>query len=135
MAVSYRYSNSMSVSVWRETMKPLYAIAMLSTVLMSWSAIAETTVSSTRCTQSAYGPGSCVTTTTTGSGSEPASQRQLSIAEEKKLQEAKEARIRKWEDYCKPTGYTDDMGITRVRYAHPGCDLGRSSDGSMAQAQ
>ena len=51
------------------------------------------------------------------------------------LQEAKEARIRKWEEYCKPTGYIDDMGITRVRYAHPGCDLGRSGDGSMAQAQ
>jgi hypothetical protein len=119
-------------------MKPLYAIAMLSTALMSWSAVAETTVSSTRCSQSAYGPGSCVTTTTTGStgsGSEAASQRQLSIAEEKKLQEAKEARIRKWEDYCKPAGYIDDMGITRVRYAHPGCDLGRSGDGSMAQAQ
>jgi hypothetical protein len=122
-------------------MKPLYAIAMLSTVLMSWSAVAETTVSSTRCSRSAYGPGSCVTTTTTGSGttagsgSEAASQRQLSLAEEKQLQEAKEARIRKWEEYCKPTGYIDDMGITRVRYAHPGCDLGRSGDGSMAQAQ
>ena len=116
-------------------MKPLCAIAMLSTVVMSWSAVAETTVSSTRCTQSAYGPGSCVTTTTTGSGSEAASQRQLSITEEKKLQEAKEARIRKWEEYCKPTGYIDDMGITRVRYAHPGCDLGRSGDGSMAQVQ
>jgi hypothetical protein len=116
-------------------MKPLYAITMLSTVLMSWNAVAETTVSSTTCSRSAYGPGSCVTTTTTGSGSEAASQRQLTVAEEKKLQEAKEARIRKWEDYCKPAGYIDDMGITRVRYAHPGCDLGRSGDGSVAQAQ
>jgi hypothetical protein len=118
-------------------MKPLYAVAMLSTVLMSWSAVAETTVSSTSCSRgNAYAPGSCVTTTTTGSGSgAAASQRQLSLAEERQLQEAKEARIRKWEEYCKPTGYIDDMGITRMRYAHPGCDLGRSSDGSMAQAQ
>jgi hypothetical protein len=116
-------------------MKPLYAIAMLSTVLMSWSAVAETTVSSTRCSRSAYGPGSCVTTTTTGSGSEAASQRQLSLAEERQLQEAKETRIRKWEEYCKPTGYIDNMGITRVRYAHPGCDLGRSGDDSVAQVQ
>jgi hypothetical protein len=116
-------------------MKPLYAIAMLSTVLMSWSAVAETTISSTSCSRSAYGPGSCVTTTTTGSGSEAANQRQLSQSEERQLREAKEARIGKWEDYCKPTGYIDDMGITRVRYAHPGCDLGRSGDGSMAQAQ
>jgi hypothetical protein len=123
-------------SVWRETMKPLYAIAVLGTVLMSCSAVAETTTSSTTCSRgNGYGPGTCVTTTTTGSGSEAASQRQLSQAEERQLREAKEARIRKWEDFCKPTGYVDDMGITRVRYAHPGCDLGRSSDGSMAQAQ
>jgi hypothetical protein len=122
-------------SIRRETMKPLYAVAMLSTALMSWSAVAETTVSSTRCSRSAYGAGSCVTTTSTGSGSEAASQRQLSQAEERQYQEAKEARIRKWEEYCKPAGYIDDMGITRVRYAHPGCDLGRSGDGFMAQAQ
>ena len=117
-------------------MKPLYAIAMLSTVLMSWSAVAETTISSTSCSRgNGYGPGTCVTTTTTGSGSEAASQRQLSQAEEGQLREAKEARIRKWEEYCKPASYIDDMVITRVRYAHPGCDLGRSGDGSMAQAQ
>jgi hypothetical protein len=120
-----------------KTMKPLYAIAMLGTVLMSWSAVAETTVStsSRTCRSSAYGPSTCTTTTTTGNGSEPTSQRQLSIAEEKQLQEAKEARIRKWEEFCKPTGYIDDMGITRVRYAHAGCDLGRSGDGSVAQMQ
>jgi hypothetical protein len=117
-------------------MKPLYAIAMLSTVLMSCSAVAETTISSTSCSRgNAYGPGTCVTTTTTGSNPETASQRQLSQAEERQLREAKEARIRKWEDYCKPTSYIDDMGITRVRYAHAGCDLGRSGDGSLAQAQ
>ena len=117
-------------------MKPFFAIAMLSTVLMSWSAAAETTISSTSCSRgNAYGPGTCVTTTTTGSNPETASQRQLSQAEERQLREAKEARIRKWEEFCKPTGYTDDMGITRVRYAHAGCDLGRSSDSSMAQVQ
>jgi hypothetical protein len=119
-------------------MKLLYAIAMLTTVLMSWSAAAETTVSRTSrtCSSSAYGPSTCTTTTTTGNGSEPTSQRQLSLMEEKQLQEAKEARIRKWEEFCKPTGYTDDMGITRVRYAKPGCDLGRSSEGgSLAQVQ
>jgi hypothetical protein len=121
-------------------MKPLYAIAMLTTVLMSWSAAAETTVAKTSCSSSAYGPSTCTTTTATATatanGSEPASQRQLNLAEEKQLQEAKEARIRKWEEFCKPAGYTDDMGITRVRYAKPGCDLGRSSEsGSLAQAR
>jgi hypothetical protein len=119
-------------------MKPLYAIAMLTTVLMSWSAAAETTVSKTSrtCSSSAYGPETCTTTTTTPNGSESISQRQLNLAEERQLQEAKEARVRKWEEFCKPTGYTDDMGITRVRYAHAGCDLGRSSEGgSLAQMQ
>jgi hypothetical protein len=114
-------------------MKPLYAIAMLSTVLMSWSASAETTISSTSCTRSAYGTGSCTTTTTVG-GSQTANQKQLSLAEERKFQEEKEARIRKWEEFCKPTGVIDNMGITRLRYAHEGCDLGRSGDaGPVAQ--
>jgi hypothetical protein len=59
----------------------------------------------------------------------------MSIVEERLYREAKEARIRKWEEFCKPTGFVDDMGITRLRYAHAGCDLGRSGDGSLAQVQ
>ena len=60
----------------------------------------------------------------------------MSIVEERLYREAKEARIRKWEEFCKPTGFVDDMGITRLRYAHAGCDLGRSGDGgSVAQMQ
>jgi hypothetical protein len=128
----------MSGSVWSETMKSLYAIALLTTVLMSSIAGAETTVSksSRTCSSSAYGPSTCTTTTTTANGSESTSQRQLNLAEERQLQEAKEARIRKWEEFCKPTSYTDDVGITRVRYAHVGCDLGRSSEGgTLAQMQ
>ena len=116
-------------------MKSIYAIAMLTTVLMSWSASAETTVStsSTSCRRSAYGPEQCTTTTNTGSGSASASQKQMSQAEERKYFEEKEARIRKWEDYCKPTGVIDKMGITRLRYAHEGCDLGRNGDDALAE--
>ena len=119
-------------------MKPLYAIAISVAVLTSWSAVAETTVSTTsrNCRSSAYGPSSCTTTTTTSNGSEPANQKQISAAEDRLYREAKEARIRKWEEFCKPTGFVDDMGITRLRYAHAGCDLGRSGDGgSLAQMQ
>jgi len=118
-------------------MKVLYAIAMSAAVLTSWSAVAETTVSttSTNCTRSAYGPGSCTTTTTSG-GNAPPSQRQMSIVEERLYREEKEARIRKWEEFCKPTGFVDDMGITRLRYAHAGCDLGRNGEsGPVAQMQ
>jgi hypothetical protein len=112
-------------------MKPLYAIAMLSTVLLSWSASAETTVTTTSrsCRTSAYGPSTCTTVTSTGNGSEPTPQKQMSQAEERKYLEEKEARIRKWEEFCKPTSFIDNMGITRLRYAHEGCDLGRSGEG------
>jgi hypothetical protein len=119
-------------------MKPLYALAFSVAALMSWSAVAETTVqtSSRSCRTSAYGPSTCTTTTTTSNGSEPANQKQTSAAEDRLYQEEKEARIRKWEEFCKPTGFIDDMGITRLRYAHPGCDLGRSGDGKpVAQMQ
>jgi len=120
-------------------MKPLYALAFSAAVLMSWSAVAETTVQTTSrsCKSSAYGPSTCTTTTTTSNGSEPAAnQKQLSAAEDRLYREEKETRIRKWEEFCKPTGFVDDMGITRLRYAHKGCDLGRSGDGgSVAQMQ
>jgi hypothetical protein len=119
-------------------MKPLYAIAFSAAVLISWSAVAETTVSttSTNCRRSAYGPETCTTTTTTPNGSEPANQKQQSAAEDRLYREEKEARIRKWEEFCKPTGFVDDMGITRLRYAHAGCDLGRSVEGGpVAQMQ
>jgi hypothetical protein len=119
-------------------MKSIYAIAMLTTVLMSWSASAETTVSttSTSCRRSAYGPEQCTTTTSTGGGGSAASsQKQMSQAEERQYIEEKEARIRKWEAYCKPTGVIDKMGITRLRYAHEGCDLGRNGDDAVAEVR
>jgi hypothetical protein len=119
-------------------MKPLYALAFSAAVLMSWSAVAETRVETTSrsCRSSAYGPSTCTTTTTSSNGSEPASQKPISAAEDRLDREEKQTRIRKWEEFCKPTGYIDDMGITRLRYAHAGCDLGRSGEGGpVAQMQ
>jgi hypothetical protein len=116
-------------------MKPLYALAVSAAVLTSWSAVAETRVETTSrsCRSSAYGPSSCTTTTTTSNGSEPTDQKQIGIVEDRLYREQKQARIRKWEEFCKPTGFVDDMGITRLRYAHAGCDLGRN--GPVAQMQ
>jgi hypothetical protein len=114
-------------------MKPLYALAISAAVLTSWSAVAETTVTttSTNCRGTV-----CTETKTVSNGSEQANQKQMSIVEERMYREAKEARIRKWEEFCKPAGFVDDMGITRLRYAHAGCDLGRSGEGgSVAQVQ
>jgi hypothetical protein len=114
-------------------MKPLYALAFSAAILTSWSAVAETTVTttSTNCRGTV-----CTETRTVSSGSQPANDKQMSIVEERLYREQKEARIRKWEEFCKPAGFVDDMGITRLRYAHAGCDLGRSGDGgSIAQMQ
>ena len=119
-------------------MKPLYALAFSAVVLTSWSAVAESTVSTTsrNCRSNAYGPSTCTTTTTTSNGSEAANQKEISAAEDRLYREEKEARIRKWEEFCKPTSFIDDMGITRLRYAHAGCDLGRSGEGGpVAQMQ
>jgi hypothetical protein len=112
-------------------MKALCALAISAAVLTSWSAVAETTVSTTSrsCKSSAYGPSTCTETTTSSNGSQPPNQKQTSIGEERLYREEREARIRKWEEFCKPTGFVDDMGITRLRYAHPGCDLGRNGEG------
>jgi len=114
-------------------MKSIYALAISTAVLTSWSAVAETavTTTSTNCSGTV-----CTETRTVSNGSEPANQKQLSIAEERLYREQKEARIRKWEEFCRPTGFVDDMGITRLRYAHAGCDLGRNGEGGpVAQMQ
>ena len=115
-------------------MKPLYVLAISAAVVTSWSAVAETTMSTTSrsCKNSAYGPAVCTETTVNASAPEPAKPREISAAEERLAREEKEARIQKWQDFCKPAGFIDEMGITRLRYAHPGCDLGRSGDGTLA---
>src|ERR1041385_2508586 len=122
-------------------MKPLYAFAISLAVLTSWSAVAETTVSTTSrsCKNSAYGPAVCTETTVNSSGNsggaEPARPKEINAVEERLAREEREARIRKWEDFCKPAGFIDEMGLTRLRYAHAGCDLGRSGDGPLAQME
>lgn len=35
-------------------------------------------------------------------------------------------RIQKWEAFCKPVGHVDANGVTRLSYAHEGCEFGRS---------
>ncbi|GIK81954.1 MAG: hypothetical protein KJZ73_08720 [Pseudorhodoplanes sp.] len=38
------------------------------------------------------------------------------------------ARDRKWLAYCKPVLVKDRYGVSRYRYARPGCEFGRSED-------
>jgi len=37
-----------------------------------------------------------------------------------------DARAEKWEAYCRPRIVQDRDGVERYRYAHPGCDVGRT---------
>lgn len=39
---------------------------------------------------------------------------------------AQEAEFQKWTAFCRPVGHQDEYGVTRLAYAHKGCDLGRS---------
>lgn len=41
------------------------------------------------------------------------------IAEQKAADE-------KWFEFCKPVGAPDNLGVIRLRYAHDGCEFGRS---------
>lgn len=116
-------------------MKTICAIAMTAFVLMSASAGAGTSVSttttSTNCKRSAYGPQTCTTTTSKNEDSEQSSAappKQRSAAEIRKEQEEAEARIRQWEAFCRPTKAIDKFGITRLSYAHEGCEFGISQD-------
>ena len=97
-------------------MKTIWAIAMTAFVLMSASAGAGTSVSTT--------------TTTKNDDSEQATgtPKQKTAAEVRKEQEEAEARIRQWEAFCRPTKAIDKFGITRLSYAHEGCEFGISQD-------
>ena len=37
-----------------------------------------------------------------------------------------DARAEQWEAYCRPRIVQDRDGVERYRYAHPGCDVGRT---------
>lgn len=36
-----------------------------------------------------------------------------------------EAAVKVWEAFCKPVGTLDKYGVTRLSYAHEGCEFGR----------
>jgi hypothetical protein len=121
-----------------ESMKTIYAIALAAAILISETAGAGTTVttSSTNCRRSAYGPATCTTTTTKNDDADQANStpKEKSAAQARREQQEADARDRQWEAYCKPTGVVDKFGITRLQYAHQGCEFGISEDtGSFAQ--
>lgn len=55
------------------------------------------------------------------------SRTQAPVAAAEMSPEAQE-RDRKWLERCKPMGRQDEYGITRLRYAKPGCEFGKTED-------
>jgi hypothetical protein len=115
-------------------MKLICSAAMITVVLVS-SAEAQST-STTTCKDDFYTGHTCTTTASSSPANpEPQSARQLSREEERKFWAGREANIRKWEAYCRPTRHIDNLGVTRLHYAHVGCDVGRTeSDEAVASA-
>ena len=47
-------------------------------------------------------------------------------AQEAADEAAKQVRIKKWEEFCKPARTYDSEGVIRLVYARKGCEFGRS---------
>ena len=99
-------------------MKILYVTTGL-VVLMSSSA--QAWEMSTKCVYSRYyGSSACRTV-----GTSDANQ-QRDYVRDAEDDRAKQARIRKWEAFCRPTRAYDRENLVRLVYAHRGCESGRS---------
>ena len=89
-------------------------------MVLTGSAVASaqtTTVTSTQCKRTKGGD---VCTATSYQPEPPASPVPLT----KKEVAEQDARIAKWEEYCKPKAVVGSDGIERYRYAHKGCEHG-----------
>ncbi|WP_375413683.1 hypothetical protein [uncultured Bradyrhizobium sp.] len=95
-------------------MKTLYAFAVLA--LMSGSAQAWDI--NTTCTYSRFYGSTCKT--------QVLADPPRDYAREAEDEAAKQERIRKWEEFCKPARTYDSEGVIRLVYARKGCEFGRS---------
>jgi hypothetical protein len=95
-------------------MKTIYAFAILA--LMSGSAQAWDI--NTTCTHSRFYGSTCKTSII--------ADQPRDFAQEAADEAAKQARIKKWEEFCKPTRTYDNEGVVRLVYAKKGCEFGRS---------
>jgi hypothetical protein len=95
-------------------MKTIYAFAILA--LMSGSAHAWDI--NTTCTHSKFYGSTCRTSVI--------ADQPRDYAQEAADEAAKQERIKKWEEFCKPTRTYDREGVVRLVYAKKGCEFGRS---------
>lgn len=109
-------------------MKAVYTTLILSVALGS-NAWAGDFDSTSKCGQDYFGRYSCNSTSTFKSGGGDRTQGEpIGKEQVRRLKEEEKERFEKWEQYCKPVGRVDKMGVTRLQYAHEGCDLGRTGD-------
>jgi hypothetical protein len=98
---------------------------VVAVVLIATAAQAEVVTTTTKCARNYYTGLECRTTTLTGTDA-PNSPRHKTRAEiEQDARDAAE-RAAKWESFCKPTPVVGDDGLTRIKYAHKNCDIGRA---------
>jgi len=95
-------------------MKTIYAFAVLA--LMSSSAQAWDV--NTTCTYSRFYGSNCRTSVI--------ADQPRDFVKEAEDEAAKQERIKKWEEFCKPTRTYDSEGVVRLVYARKGCEFGRS---------
>lgn len=120
-----------------DTLRKMTLIAPM--VLAGWtiSASAETQVSVQKCTRDYSGASIC--TTTSGKVEEPPRPKPLNSKAEAAAAAAalkqENERIEKWEAYCQPTGKIDEFGVTRLSYAHKGCEFGISEPPQLQKAE
>jgi hypothetical protein len=99
-------------------MKIILAIAAFALVSTSMSTPVQAWELVEKCTYSKFFGKTCRTTYYEDEARNP--------AQELEDQRARRASIEKWEGFCRPQRTYDNLGVTRLVYAHRGCEFGRS---------
>lgn len=58
----------------------------------------------------------------------PSRQDKTLAANPEEMSPEAQERDKKWLERCKPQGRQDEYGVTRLRYARPGCEFGKTED-------
>lgn len=94
-------------------MKKIMMIAATLTALMT---SANATTVTTHCAHG-YGQFGCTTSIGRSGGAAGGAARSAEDIEAERV---------KWVAFCKPVGHLDKYGVTRLTYAHEGCEFGRT---------
>jgi hypothetical protein len=120
-------ADGLSFRISQQTMgKPMRTYTAVLLLLATASAAAADTVTTSNCRSSFYTGYTCQTVTTNIGDAPPPEPAQTTAREREARDRHLAEQDAKWRAFCKPEAYQDQEGITRTRYAHRGCDLGRT---------